>query len=336
MRAFLNTFALLLATALAGLIALERLPDPASALPARTGLALSSVKAWGYQLQKIKPALIPPEVDMLVVDYTARRAESAQNIEELRTKPDGTKRIVLCYLSIGEAENYRSYWQRRWATAPPAWLGPENPGWKGNFTVRYWHPEWQRLIVDPARAALSTWDRLMLALFPRAQPYLDQILEAGFDGVYLDRVDAYEIALETRSSASTDMIAFVESISQHAKKRRPGFLVVPQNGESLLAEPRYRRAIDGVGKEDLFYGETGDGIANIPTEIRQTIAQLNRAKADGRPVFVVEYLTDDTLKQKVHAELRQLGYTGVFTERALSVPPSLPVAPASAPPQPAQ
>jgi cysteinyl-tRNA synthetase, unknown class len=326
MRAVLVTLVLLLALTWAGLTALERVSDPAAPLAARTGPALGGVKAWGYQLQRTTPRLIPAEIDLLVVDYSARRADTAQNIEALRTKPDGTKRIVLCYLSIGEAENYRAYWQRRWATNPPAWLGPENPAWKGNFAVDYWHPEWQRHIVDPARAALSTWDRLRLALFPQARPYLDQIIEAGFDGVYLDRIDAYEKALETRPSATANMIAFVETISTYAKKRRPGFLVVPQNGEALLSEPRYRKAIDGVGKEDLFYGETGDGIANVPTEVRQTIAQLNRAKADGRPIFVVEYLTDEDLKRKVHAELRQLGYIGVYTERGLSLPPVLPPA----------
>ena len=331
MRAFLITLALLLATAWAGLAALDRLPDPAAPLSPRTGPDLGSVKAWGYQLQSINARLIPDEIDLLVVDYsrdgTADRALTPHDIETLRTKPGGAKRIVLCYLSIGEAENYRAYWRRRWSTAPPAWLGPENLAWKGNYAVNYWHPEWQRLVVDPTRAALSTWDRLMLALVPQAQPYLDHILEAGFDGVYLDRIDAYEKALETRASATADMIAFVETISAYAKKRRPGFLIVPQNGEALLTEPRYRRAIDGVGKEDLFYGETGDAIANIPTDVRQTIAQLNRAKADGRPVFVVEYLMDEDLKRKVHAEWRLLGYVGVFAGRGLSLPPVLPPQP---------
>lgn len=324
MRSLLTALAILLVAAWAGLIALERVSGSAAPLAARTGPALSGVKAWGYQLQRTTPRLIPAEIDLLVVDYSARRADTAQDIEALRTKPDGTKRIVLCYLSIGEAENYRAYWQRRWATKPPAWLGPENPDWKGNFAVDYWHPEWQHLIVDPARAALSTWDRLTLVLFPQAQPYLDQIIEAGFDGVYLDRIDAYEKALETRPAAAADMIAFVESISAYAKKRRPGFLIVPQNGEALLAETRYRKAIDGVGKEDLFYGEKGDGIANVPTEVRQSIAHLNLARTGGRPVFVVEYLTDENLKRTVQSELRQLGFIGVFTERGLSFPPVLP------------
>jgi cysteinyl-tRNA synthetase, unknown class len=332
MRATLITFALLLALAGAGLAALNALPNVAAPLTARTGPVLKDATSWGYQLQRVHAGQIPAAIDVLVVDYTAR-----DDVEALRTKPDGTKRIVLCYLSIGEAENYRTYWRPRWATSPPVWLGPENPAWKGNFAVKFWYPEWQRLIVDPARTQPSTWDRIIEALFPQPKPYLDQIVEAGFDGVYLDRVDAYEKALETRPAATADMVAFVEKISAHAKKRRSGFLVIPQNGESLLANPRYLKAIDGIGKEDLFYGETGDGKPNIPTEIRITIGHLNRAKAEGRPVFVVEYVSDEDLKRKTHAELRQLGYVGTFTERSLNVAPVLPPGPqAVSSPPPAQ
>ncbi|MEQ1695490.1 MAG: endo alpha-1,4 polygalactosaminidase [Hyphomicrobiaceae bacterium] len=326
MRAFLTTFALLLALAVAGLAALSGLPDPAAPLTARTGPALKDAKTWGYQLQRVIAVQIPATIDVLVVDFTARH-----DVAALRTKPDGTKRIVLCYLSIGEAENYRDYWQRRWAMSPPAWLGPENPSWKGNFTVNFWYPEWQRLIVEPDRASLTFPGRVMLALFPQPRPYLDQILEAGFDGVYLDRVDAYEKPLEIRPSSKRDMIAFVETISAYAKKRRPGFLVIPQNGEALLTEPRYRRAIDGIGKEDLMFGEPGDGLPNIADEVRTTVGYLNRAKADGYPVFVVEYLADEDQKRKAHSELRQLGFVATFTERGLNVPPALPPEPSPAP-----
>jgi cysteinyl-tRNA synthetase len=43
--------------------------------------------------------------------------------------------IALAYMSIGEAEEYRFYWQPEWAYAPPAWLGPENPDWQGRCEI---------------------------------------------------------------------------------------------------------------------------------------------------------------------------------------------------------
>ena len=57
----------------------------------------------------------------------------------------------------------------------------------------------------------------------------------------------------------------VVEISQYAKKKRPGFLIVPQNAAKLLYEkgdpysrrhPKYNDAIDAMGIEGLFYNGT--------------------------------------------------------------------------------
>jgi cysteinyl-tRNA synthetase, unknown class len=329
MRRLIMIIALIAALVAAGL-AMPADPPPVQALPPRDEPSLAAAKSWGYQLQRVDA------VDVLVVDYsrdgTEGRALAPSDVAALQRRADGSRRVVLCYLSIGEAENYRFYWQPGWMRSPPTWLGAENPAWPGNFAVRYWDPGWQRLIVDTAPPVAPTFlDRLSQALFPRTKPYLDQIVEAGFDGVYLDRVDAYERAKPLRPSAEGDMITFVTALSRTAKARRLGFLVVPQNGEELLADPRYRAAIDAIAKEDLYYGENGDGVANKPTGIRQSIALLNRLRGDGRPVFTVEYLNDPATQREVADQWRQLGYIGVFAGRGLTHPPALPSGPAAAP-----
>ena len=121
--------------------------------------------------------------------------------------------------------------------------------------------------------------------------------------------------------ARVQMIAFVSAISTYAKQRRPGFLIVPQNGEDLAEDDDYRRVIDGMAKEDLFFGETGDAKANNAAETHQTIGHLNRVKADGKPVFVVEYLTDPNLQRAAASQLKDLGYIALFAERGLKLPP---------------
>lgn len=98
---------------------------------------------------------------------------TAQEIARLKTKANGGQRLVLAYLSVGEAEDYRYYWQSSWTQTPPSWLEPENPNWPGNFKVQYWHPQWQSLLLGSPNA------------------YLDRIISAGFDGTYLDLIDAY-------------------------------------------------------------------------------------------------------------------------------------------------
>lgn len=319
--------------AAAGLYAI--LPPPALQLAPRSGPAIAAAKSWGYQLQNIETRLIPDEIDVLVIDHsrdgTSGRAFTPADVASLQRRSDGRPRIVLSYLSIGEAESYRAYWQRAWSKQPPAWLGAENPAWKGNYAVQYWLPAWQRLIFNSAIRSDALADRFWRLLAGAEKPYLDRILEAGFDGVYLDRVDAFEKLARERPEAKADMAAFVAGISAYAKSRRPGFLVVPQNGEALLADPRYVETIDGVGKEDLLYGESGDGNPNVPTDTRSEIALLNNAKAAGRPVFVIEYLAEEALQRKAAADLGQLGFIPLFAGRQLTLPPALPPRSATAP-----
>ena len=95
-------------------------------------------------------------------------------IQQLGMKLNGGSRLVVCYMSIGEAEDYRYYWQSGWSVGNPEWLESENPDWAGNYKVRYWYKEWQDII------------------FGNDDSYLKLIIDAGYDGVYLDLIDAFE------------------------------------------------------------------------------------------------------------------------------------------------
>lgn len=120
-------------------------------------------------------ALSQTNYDLLIIDlFLFDEILTPNEIESLKTKQNGSKRLVTCYMSIGEAENYRYYWQKSWKTDEPEWLQTENKNWEGNFKVNYWHPEWKAII------------------YGHKDSYLDKILAAKFDGVYLDLIDAYE------------------------------------------------------------------------------------------------------------------------------------------------
>lgn len=119
-------------------------------------------------------ALRSTDHDVLVLDlFYDGLALTAEEVGSLKRKASGGERLVLCYMSIGEAEDYRFYWEVEWAAHPPDWLDVVNPDWPGNFKVRYWDPGWQNVILGSGG-------------------YLDRILEAGYDGVYLDIIDAFE------------------------------------------------------------------------------------------------------------------------------------------------
>jgi cysteinyl-tRNA synthetase, unknown class len=312
--------------ALSALIAIPTLaqtppqePEPQTASPTKpashpnaAGAAVSP-RSWGYQLQDIEPdQLARVGYDIIVIDYSRNgrpKQELTQSeLASLKVKPDGSKRTVLAYMSIGEAESYRYYWKWWWGDlwivpnplTAPAWRGKLNGEWGGNFAVRYWDKDWQNIIVGEGG-------------------YLDRIVKAGFDGVWLDKVDSsLEDIAEGRPTAKADMIAFIKKIGERGRAAKPGFLIFPQNGEALLADPAYRAMIDGFGKEDLLYGEEAFGRPNAPASIAEKAALLKQLVAEGKPVLAVEYLDDKTKIAAARQQIGSYGFVPHFGDKALA------------------
>lgn len=111
--------------------------------------------------------------DLIITDafFNDGTPWTSAEIARLKVKPNGARRLVASYISIGEAESYRYYWQSSWKKNPPSWLACENPNWPENYNVKYWDPAWQNIVHE----------------------YLNKILDAGFDGIYMDIVDAFYI-----------------------------------------------------------------------------------------------------------------------------------------------
>jgi cysteinyl-tRNA synthetase len=84
---------------------------------------------------------------------------------------------------------------------------------------------------------------------------VDRVLAAGYDGVYLDVVDAYWYWRRVHLSSEGDVVAFVKSIATYARetKGHPDFQVFVQNAEELSVHDDYVQTVSGIGKEDLFY-----------------------------------------------------------------------------------
>jgi len=299
---------------------------------------LEGLGSWGYQLRGLDVAeAARSPFDLLVVDEQLagdmepeRRAE---HLKALKIKPDGGRRLVLAHVSIGQAENQRSYWQRNWtvpvrvdplitgaavlqdhsgagghqvkgshgppaATSPlgeptasaPAWLGPEDPLRRGSYAVRYWHPEWQGLLLG------------------RPDSAVDRAIAAGFDGVHLRAAEAHLRWSSERPEARADMIALVGRLSAYARTRAPGFIVVLQDCESLLGSADLRKGIDAVAKENLFFGAAGDELPNTPAEVSASLPHLKQARRAGLPVLVIEHLGKEALVAEARRRSAELGF----------------------------
>jgi len=243
--------------------------------PAQVSRSLNSASGWGYQLQNADPdELAASKYEVLVMDYSLDGTDAgAYQASQIKAIQDRGK-IVLAYLSIGEAEKYRFYWQAGWVPGNPAWLGPKNPESPDNYKVRYWDSGW--------------WNTAM-------QPYLDRLLNAGFDGVYLDIIDAYWYWHETGGYAVTftadKMVELVEKIAAYTRAAHPGFILCPQTGESIIDDVsatamrgRYFQAINAIGAEDLFYhyGSHADQVYRF-----QMLQLYHQA---GKMIFNIEYI----------------------------------------------
>jgi len=117
--------------------------------------------------------------DMLVIDaFFWGSPLTSSEVSSLKKKRSGEGRLVFSYMSIGEAEDYRYYWKDSWKKSPPHFLERENLRWRGNYKVRYWMEQWQQLICGSGDGE------------DFESSYLGRVINAGFDGVYLDILDA--------------------------------------------------------------------------------------------------------------------------------------------------
>jgi cysteinyl-tRNA synthetase len=253
-----------------------------------------------YQLQRARPERIGETAFDLLVLSIGAAGGSREVVEKLKHSPGGEK-IVLCYMSIGQAEDYRFYWQREWYQDPPAWLDEPDPEWAGDYWVRYWDPEWQAII------------------YGSPESYLDRILALGFDGVYLDRVDTYEYYAEQgRETAAREMADFVIAMARYARERHPGLGVFPQNAEGLgLRFPDYLETVTGIGVEDLYYGYPRDHTPSPPAWTAAREAALDEWVAAGKLVLTVDYTARPEQIADAVQRARARGYVPYVTDRSL-------------------
>jgi len=275
--------------------------------------AIVEVNSWAYQLQNIDPAAVAADstFQLVVLDYSRDgSAEEAFTSAEIGSITASGK-LPIAYLSIGEAENYRWYWNPAWDAdedgipdpGAPAWLGPMNPDWGGNYKVRFWDPQWQAIIFQ----------------------YLDTIVAQGFRGAYLDIVDAYYYWMEENSeqpAADSLMVQFILRLREHVPDST--FYLIPQNGETIIYEPHVSpllrdslfRAIQAIGVEDVFFpGEAEENNPFAPDSYRLDI--LAEFQRRGEKILSVEYLTEPDLIETYRSAAAERQFVPYATVRAL-------------------
>lgn len=264
---------------------------------------LTDVSTWGCQYQNVDLDTVANSgLDMIVIDPCLDdglgRFVSREDCEAIRRRPDGSRRVVLAYMSVGEVDTKRWYWPEAWRNQAPEWVGPKNPNWPGARSVQYWRAEWQNLLYSDRGAILG------------------RILGAGFDGVFLDRVDGY--GDWGGGAAELDaMAALVAAIAAKARKQNPEFIVMIQNAEHVLDRPNLIEAIDGHSKESLLTGLLRPDTPNSPEDVDWSLSRLRPLQRRGIPTFAIEYITEPALRAAIEPQLLELGFKPFFATRGL-------------------
>jgi uncharacterized protein (TIGR01370 family) len=209
-------------------------------------------------------------LDVLILD-----PDQDHPFEQLKSKT-----LLIAYISLGEAESYRDYWNLV-ASAP--WLVGENPDWNENYYVDVRSPEWKKVIIDEV---------------------IPKIVKKGFSGLMLDTLDTagYLESLdpEKYKGSKEKMIELVEAIH----RTYPQLLILSNNGFDVLE--RLAPALDGLVVESLFWTHTSEGYRAVSTEdqedklgVLKKVLQLKTL-----PVFDIEYV-EPTNSSAIDACIRQ-------------------------------
>ena len=222
---------------------------------ASSGLpTLSDVNQWLYLIDvNVEPETIAQiaasAYDMVVLDFIPSEENNtdypmAEVISQLHNAPQ--PKLAIAYIDVGQAEDFRTYWQSGWGIGDPEWIITGDPdGWEGNFPVAYWYDEYRDIWLGE-------------------KGYLQAILEAGFDGVYLDWVEAYSdedvaaYAIEDGADARQEMIWWVGDIGDFGRSQNPDFIVISQNAAELAQSDEFVGMIDAISQEQVWFDGGAD------------------------------------------------------------------------------
>lgn len=269
-----------------------------SAATAGPGRPWTQARSWAIQLENLDlKTLAESPTDLLVIEYsrdgTAGGRFARAEVQSLQRKPGGGRRLVLAWIPVGLAARHRFYWSPEFQEGDPPWVGPQVPGWEGLFRVRFWDPEWLGALVGSP----DSW--------------VDQVIEAGFDGVVLDPADSCAFFGEQGwNTSEEDMVALIREVARHARAGSGGqdFGVFVWRAETLINNADFLRVVTGILQDGTWYGSVEPGTPT-PPELTETLeAQGRLARLSGSLVLNLDYTEDPDQIRRARERAQASGF----------------------------
>ncbi len=323
---------------------------------------LAEVRFWAYQIQRLEDdravdmidELVESRYDLLVLEPTNSDRDNidfdtADMVRRLHESPGSSperNKLVVAYIDIGQAEDWRTYWGDEWVAptadqrgSPDFLITLDPDGWAGNYPVAYWDERWKDIIIYDDDSVLQA------------------VLDDGFDGIYMDWVEAYSdesvmaVAEEEGGlDLAQEMVDFIREIREYARLQNPDFLVIPQNAAEILefGGQDYLDIIDGIAQEQIYFDGNADTDWDDPDSGDHRVQDVCPQDDDecgysrefyttwlddyleaGKVVLSVDYAADEANVAEAYESAAANGYIPYVSRRPLdrltdTPPPGLP------------
>ena len=313
-----------------------------------------NVSTWFYLKSPTVGAevenIVDSSYDLIVIDpvFTKKNTNTLSvrtAIDKIRKSSGAnvTNKIVLAYLDITHADVNRYYWQSSWREMPPSFIiGDTTDTNQDVFLVAYWDKDWKKI-----------W----FGSYQDSDSLMKQIVDEGFDGVYLDGVQAYnddsilERAYANVKDTKKELFSFIKEIKQSS----PDLIIITQDAPELVRYDEYVAPLDGVAQEHVWFdgGISGkpNGDCRLPrtlgnitsrsykdslkgdcldlyedfpqstlhTASEEYLLHLNLAQEKGLKVFTVDYAEKTSNKLTAYNESRSQGFIPFVSVKNLDV-----------------
>ena len=252
--------------------------------------------------------------DLVIVEGQPLLSANAELLDLEVAALVGGGQEVIGYVSIGQTDDARPYWNPLWTDdgtdtgtptiLAPTWLAEPADSFAA-FMVEFWDPAWKALVI--------------------AQ--VTELATRGYSGIFLDNVlTYYELAVKRGVDAPTaqtyaqEMITFIEEIAAAGRAIDPDFKVIANGGPYIVTDAGYAfgdaDALSYFEAIDAIMGESFFGLVNgLRQEAILDLLEQQYAAA-GIDVLALEYSTDPAAIQAFVDEAAARGF-------AASASPSL-------------